>query len=192
MNTQKTPRTLKELGLNPDYALRVQGKGSRWRVGSIFYELRSKEVNGKPPIWTLGDYDRIVDGVTYPSLRGIYLDCEDPTEYKFAIKAFGSWKFWDRIKANKELCRLAFDSWREELDVLLVSKGVSSVISEVGNGKGSFVAAKYLTERGWIKKKDTRGRPSKKTIANEATKMIKVKDEVELELERAELLINGD
>ena len=192
MNTQKIPRTLEELKLNPDDALRVQGKGSRWRVGSLFYELRSKEVNGKPPIWTLGDYDRIVDGVTYPSLRGIYLDCEDPTEYKFAIKVFDSWKCWAKVSSSKELRRLAFDSWREELDVRLISKGVSSVISEVGTSKGSFVAAKYLTERGWIKKKDTRGRPSKKTIANEATKLIKVKDEVELELERAELLINGD
>ena len=182
----KTPRTLKELGLSQKDLI---SEGNRLhRTGSLFKELY--RLGKQKPIWTIKDYDLVQDGITYPSLRSTYLECEDPTEYKFALKVFDSWTAWEKIRVHAGVQSSFLNRWRRELDIRLVSKGIGAIVGEINSGKGSFNSAKYLIEQGWIKQKPLKkGRPSKKAITTEATKMIRVKDELDEELERAELLI---
>jgi len=182
----KTPRTIKELGLS--HKDLISEGNNLHRTGSLFKELY--RLGKQQPIWTVKDYDLVQDGITYPSLKELYLECEDPTEYKFAIKVFDSWIAWEKIREHGGVKERFLNRWRKELDVRLVSKGIRTIVGEINKGKGSFNSAKYLIEQGWIKQKPMKkGRPSKKVIATEATKMLKVKDELDEELERAELLI---
>lgn len=95
------------------------------------------------------------------SLRRIYMDYEDPTEGKFAKEVLGSLQHW------KKLCKTAWfkphvDAWREDLEELLVSKGVAEMKKHAPK---SAVAAKWLAERGW--KPGKRGRPSEEDVAQE-------------------------
>lgn len=180
----KVPRTLKELGLvvNGDIKLRSSGQ---WRTESLFHEL----TRTYPGIWTVRDYDYHRNGKVYPTLRPIYLECEDPTEYSFAIEVFGEWEPWKRIRESKTVQKAFLNSWREELDVRLISKGLKGIINQANKKEAGLGASKYLVERGWLSQ-DDRGRPSQKRIAQEAKKIERVKDELEEELERAEKLLN--
>ena len=53
----------------------------RYRTQSLFREFYVHTSTGLSPIWTLKDEDPQGE---LPSLKRIYLDYEDPTEYSFA------------------------------------------------------------------------------------------------------------
>jgi hypothetical protein len=105
-------------------------------------------------VYTFNDEDKEYKGVVYPSLRKLYLETADPTEYEFACKYLWGWEHWQRIVANKVL-KAEIDKWRDELEVKLRSKGVKAVLAIT---EGSFNAAKWAADGGWDVK---RGRPSK-------------------------------
>lgn len=92
--------------------------------------------------------------MVYPSLRRLYLETADPTEYEFATKYLWGWEHWQRILGNKLLLK-EVERWREELEVKLRSRGVKAALSLT---EGSFNAAKWAADGGWNIK---RGRPSK-------------------------------
>lgn len=185
--TTSIPRTVEELGLT---LTDLKDKTGKWKVGSLFYEYRLK---GVVPYWTVKDQDITVDGVVYPSLKKTYLDCEDPTDYTFAMEVFNSWQLWERVRKSRLLQERMINSWRDELNVRLMSKGVLGVIKEVGRGKGSLGASKYLIEEGWLPNKEKPngyGRPSKKRIRQEAQKLIRVHQDVDSDLDRIETILN--
>jgi hypothetical protein len=107
-------------------------------------------------IYTLKEIDYKYNGKLFPSLKRLYLEASDPTEYSFATAHLLGWKHWVRICENKQI-RKHVDEWREELEIKLRSAAVLKVMQEAD--KGTFQAAKWLADRGW----DTRaaGRPSK-------------------------------
>lgn len=109
--------------------------------------------------FTLNDEDKMYKGTLYPSLKRLYLDIADPTEYQFAKKYLLGWRHWKRLNENKTLC-VYFDEWREELEVMLRSEGLLA-ISEMAD---NFQAQKYLAEKGWEKNKV--GRPPKEVNSN--------------------------
>lgn len=115
------------------------------RTGSLFYEFR---VDGYEPIWTLSEQDRTIDGKTYPSLMKMYLECRDPTEYRFAMELLGSWSHWSKM------CRTNWfgphvEHWREVLEVKLRSEGIQKMMENTDYLK----AAQWLAECGWKEKK---------------------------------------
>jgi len=184
--TTKTPTTLKEMGLPVSV---LKDKQGNWRVGSLFWEFRTV---GWTPLWTANDEDVERDGVLYPSLKQLYMDCEDPTDYTFAMLVFGSWQAWERMRKSKELQGRMINRWRDELTVRLMSKGLRGVISEVGK-KGSLGASKYLIEEGWLPNKEKPtgyGRPSKRRIRQEANKLIQVHRDVDSDLDRIEGILS--
>src|SRR5690625_4311210 len=84
---------------------------------SLFLEIG---YSTKYAIYTLKDYDHEYKGKIYPSIKHLYLDEEDPTEYVFANKYFMSWSHWKRVRENKVL-QLHINEWREELEIRLRS-----------------------------------------------------------------------
>lgn len=113
-------------------------------------------------LFTLKDEDFEYNGRSLPSIKRLYLECADPTEYEFATTYLLGWSHWLRICENKAV-RKHIDEWRVELEVKLRSKGVKAAISQASSG--NYAAAKWLADRGW----DTRGRgrPTKEDVEHE-------------------------
>jgi hypothetical protein len=143
---------------------------------SLFLEIGYTDL----AVYTLKDEDHEHKGVVYPSLRRLYLEEEDPTEYDFAVKHLLGWRHWKRLCENKVL-RKYIEEWREELEMKLRSRGIKEVILQASNEKG-FQAAKWLADRGW----DTRkaGRPSKEEIEREKKFAARISDEFSADVVR--------
>lgn len=123
------------------------------------------EINyGDSAVFTLKEQDHVLNGKTYFSLKRLYLECADPTEYEFATTYLLGWKHWLRLCENKAL-RAHIDEWRDELEIKLRSAGVKKMIEASQGPLGSVQAAKWIADRGW----STRGagRPSKADIERE-------------------------
>lgn len=135
---------------------------------SMFLEVGYSEA----AIYTLKEVDHLYEGKTYPSLKRLYLEEEDPTEYDFATKYLLGWKHWQRLCENK-LIRKHIDEWREELEMKLRSRAVKEMIKSAE--KGGVQASKWLADRGWAQR--GAGRPSKADIASEKALMARVDNE---------------
>ena len=112
------------------------------------------------------------EGHLYPSLKMLYLQEEDPTEYTFATKYLLGWKHWQRLCENK-LLRKHIDEWREELEIKMRSRAVKEMVRSAA--KGGVVASKWLADRGWVQR--GAGRPSKAEVASEKAFMARVDEE---------------
>jgi hypothetical protein len=140
---------------------------------ALFLELGYNE---KYAMFTLKEQDHIWNGKTYPSLKRLYLETEDPTEYEFATKYLLSWNHWKRIVDNKVIGRYIAE-WRDELEVKLRSRAVRDIQRLCESESGSYQAAKYLADRGWDKR--PAGRPSKE----EQEKRMAIAHHIETEFE---------
>ncbi len=105
-------------------------------------------------MYTFNDEDKEYKGKTFKSLKKLYLEMEDPTEYTFANKYLAGWTHWQRIVTNNVLLK-EIENWRDELEVRLRSKGVLNALKL---GADSFTAAKWAADGHWNVK---RGRPSR-------------------------------
>lgn len=119
---------------------------------------------GDNAVYTLKEQDHEHNGKHYLSLKRLYLECADPTEYEFATTYLLGWKHWLRICENKTL-RVHIDEWRDELEIKLRSKGVKQIINAATGPLANVQAAKWIADRGW----STRGagRPTKAEIERE-------------------------
>lgn len=120
-------------------------------------------------IYTLKDIDFDYEGRKLPSIKRLYLEMEDPTEYSFATEYFLGWNHWLRICENKQIMN-HIQLWRDELEVKLRSRAVKMNIAAAS--AGNYQAAKWLADRGWQTR--AAGRPSKDEIA----KNIKIAENV--------------
>lgn len=127
-------------------------KMGRFITQGLFIDFRYDETYAK---YTLEDEDKEYRGNMYPSLKRLFLEMEDPTQYKFANAYLYNWDHWLLIKNNKELYKY-IERWEQELEVRIRAKGVSEIIKLSGNG--NFNAAKWVADGSWETK---RGRPSK-------------------------------
>lgn len=158
----------------PDRSLLKDTKGG-YLTQMLFYETTS---DYNRAMYTLTDTDKVRNGRVYPSLRRLYLEMSDPTEYQFANKYLWGWEHWQKIVANVVLydyIRL----WRDELEVKLRAQGVRSMIDLAE--KGNFNAAKWVSDGHWTTK---RGRPSKEEIERERKIVARVEREVDSDSDR--------
>jgi hypothetical protein len=139
---------------------------------SLFLEIGY----GEYAVYTLKEYDYPYKGKHYPSLKKLYLNEEDPTEYSFAEKHLLGWQHWKRLCENKQIARHVAE-WREELELKLRSQAIRDMINLCANEGGNYSAAKYLADRGWEKR--AAGRPSKQ----EREKHIAIQDRVDAEFD---------
>jgi hypothetical protein len=141
-----------------------QGYG-RTVTRGLFFETAA---NPELVRFTLKDEDH----AGYPSLRRLYLQADDPTEYEFAIRVIGSLAQWD------DLCRCKWfkpfiEAWRRELELRFKAKALSLIREEALSGsKNAFAANRYLMEKGWEPKEGQRGRPTKADIQREAQRQV--------------------
>lgn len=135
----------------------------------------------KYAVFTLDDEDKTYKDVLYPSLKKLYLDLADVTEYQFAKKHLLGWKHWRRLNDNNVL-RAYFDDWREELEVAMRSEAILSIVDMTTSDQGNFQAAKWLADRGWDKR--GAGRPSKAELDREKRINDKIGDELGAEIIR--------
>jgi len=154
--------------------------GGKPLTQSLFLEINYDE---NYAVYTLKDQDHEYNGKTYPSIKRLYLEMEDPTEYEFATKYLLGWQHWKRLCANAAL-RKHIDEWREELELKIVSQGVRDMINLTGSEGGSFQAARWLAERGWEKRKA--GRPSKAEIDKRVAQDAKIREDFEGDIARME------
>ena len=157
-------------------------KLGRWRTQSLFKEFYTPNREEYPPIFTLKEYDE--GGL--PSMRQLFLGCNDPTGYVFAKEILRSYEHW------RKLCSLPWfqehlTAWKEELEIKLVSDGLLK-LKDISRGTdGSALKASiYLIEKGWEPKK---GRPKKEDIEKAARVAAGVEAEVEDDLQRIRLVV---
>ena len=121
---------------------------------SLFLELQYNDF----AVYSMKDDHYEYKGKLYPSLKKLYLEMADPTEYHFANTYLLNWKHWQRMQENKSI-KIHIDEWREELELKLKYQAHREMMLLVESEGGNYSAAKWLADRGWDKR--PAGRPSK-------------------------------
>lgn len=136
----------------------------------LFFEYARDRANA---IYTLKDEDHTDEsGKPYRSLRRLYLESKDPTEYRFAKENLYGWEHW-QILSNCTWMQPFVSKWRDELNVLIRSEALATVIKKASStDKEALQAAKYIEDQfGEGKAKNSRGRPSKAEVHTRATEL---------------------
>ena len=173
-NPKQKPPGLVLADYGIDYRVLKDTMG-RFRTQSLFVETwRRSPHNDLPPIFSLkAEEDQ--DGII--SLKRVYLDTGDPTEYRFASGLFKDTKHW------AHLCSLGWfkpfvERWRFELRARLRSQAVDSLIRLADdnlNAIKTLATEDYLyisyvdMEDGKVPGKRGRGRPKKQPVDNSPT-----------------------
>lgn len=150
-----------------DKKLLTDGSGKPLTQG-LFLEIGY----GDSALYTLKDNDHEYNDKVLPSIKRLYLEMEDVTEYEFANKYFLGWSHWQRICNNKVL-RKYIDDWRVELELKLRARAAKLMIDQASSG--SYQAVKWLADRGWDVKKA--GRPTREDVESEKKAMAKIESE---------------
>lgn len=159
---------------------------------SLFFEMVS--YSDKPYcVYTLKNEDHPQG---YPSLRRLYLEEADPTEYTFATKHLDGWDHWKRL-LECEWFKPYVESWREELELKLKSQAYKRMMAEAEDNlsKNKLAANKFIIEtvrrvqrNEDLGEKNTKGRPDKASVDKKAFDIAKEQFELDKDAER--LLIN--
>jgi hypothetical protein len=139
------------------------------------------EFNTKPEVclYTLKDHDYR----GYPSLKRLYLEDRDVTEYLFATRYFDGWNHWEQLAKTAWLSPYVAQ-WRNELALLLEAEQIDRLIAtSAGTSKEAFAAQKYLADK-FGRKVITRGRPSKEEVSRVAKEMALETSTLEEEAQR--------
>ncbi len=149
----------------------------------IFFEL--DEVGRPFAQYTLKNYDHTFEQREYKSLRRLYVELEDPTEYLFAETYLDGWEHWKKL-SNSSFFQTYLKDWREELEIRLRAKALVRIKARAeANTKDSLQADKTLLTGGWkTEEEKTRGRPTKAKITEEADKLFKQRSEYDEDFER--------
>lgn len=162
----KTPKVRKGLTLSDygiDYTV-LKDAGKRFRTRSLFVEMwKLNPKRDMPPLFTLKGEDD-VEGLI--SLKRIYLDTLDPTEYRFAVGLFKDPRHWRHL-CSLDWFRGYVEKWRLELRAKIRSQAVGSVIRMSEDNLQAmkalytedFLYTSFLDMDGPFKKKV--GRPTK-------------------------------
>jgi hypothetical protein len=148
---------------------------------SLFLEMN---YNTNFAVYSLAEEDREYQGVVYPSLKRLYLQEEDLSEYQFAKKYLLGWKHWCRLKENKNL-NDHFEEWKEELNIAMQSEAIKAIIDQALDGN-NFQATKWLAERGWDKRGP--GRPSKEETEKRDAIKVRLDEEFAKDAERLKVV----
>ena len=144
-----------------------KNENGRYLTKALFFELTLPD-SRQHAVFTLKEDDHEVDGVVYRSLKRLFLQYDDPTEYEFAKNELGGYKHWKELCSQKEIAE-HIEEWREERDVMLRSRGIRDLMSQ----EGSFQAAKYLADKGWEQRQA--GRPTKAAVERETKQQAAMK-----------------
>lgn len=113
----------------------------------------------------------------------VYVELEDLTGYKAAIKLVGDWEEWQRLFRISSKLRVYLDQWNEEIKIKIKSRAINNVLSlsERQDSVG-LSAAKWISEEGWDKRRA--GRPTKDSVRAERKRLAQEANTTTEELER--------
>lgn len=133
----------------------------------------------KVAIYTFKEVDYDYKGKKFLSLKKLYLDMADPTEYDFAEAYLCGWRHWKRLVENQVIGK-HIEEWREELEQKLRAQAVRGMASAAATG--NYQAIRWLADRGW----NTRGagRPSKADVERETRIEEKIGEEFSADILR--------
>lgn len=149
-----------------------------YRAADLFVELNRSDM---PAYWTIKPYDK--EG--YPSLKRLYLEMEDLTEFEFAnayLEGFEHWEYLAKTATLKD----HIAQWRKELILKIKARSLQGIIRDAVK-ENKYEANKFLIQNGWIDKdedKKGRGRPSKQEVRDEVLKQAEVQKDLQDDLER--------
>ena len=142
---------------------------------------------------TLGDKSTVQytlkdsDHRGYPSLYRLYMELDDPTEWEVGQQLVDGWEHWEMLCACSWF-KPYVERWRRELELRMKSKALARVKAEARtNSKESFMANRYLIEKGWEPKdgqKAGRGRPSKEEIKKAANEIASHQERISGDFDR--------
>ncbi len=168
-----------KMSIEVDKAKMLDSKGAPLTQGLF---LETAYSNTENVVYTLKPRDHVYKGKKLYSIRRLFLEVADPTEYEFAYKYFLDWEHWQRIKANQTIYK-HLKGMEYELEVKLRSEGVKNAIDHARNG--TFQAAKWLADRGWEKR--GAGRPTKEAVEHEKKVQQKLSSEWAEDVARLDL-----
>lgn len=144
----------------------------------LFFETALNKDN---VLYTLKDHEH----KGFPSLYQLYMETNDPTEYTFAMEYLGGWAHWKLLEGSTWF-EPYLSRWREELHLRAKAQALAKVMKTAqADNKDSFAAQKYLIEKGYDKAApNTKGRPTKQQVLNEAKSIALETKRVEEDLER--------
>lgn len=145
------------------------------KLRGLFFETTGADKTGV--VYTLKERDH--EG--YPSLYKLYMACDDPTEYSFALSHLDGWDHWE-ILTQCSWFKPYISRWRRELEIRFKSRSLKNIqsLATDSSSKEFHQANKFLVNGGWMEGNRRRGagRPSKQEIqkaaqsaAQEATNM---------------------
>ena len=150
-------------------------------TGALFYE---NNYDVTPfTVFTINENDKEVKGHKFYSLRKLYMEMEDPTEYEFAQAVFGSWDWWNLVKKSYKF-KHEFEKWPVELELKLKAKAFAKIKKAANNG--DFRASAFLVTKGYNKEETgaQKGRPSKAQVKAEAKRLAEMETEFKSDAER--------
>lgn len=140
-----------------------EGKGRPPSI-SYFIERPNDEY---PTLYTLHEEDQ----GKYKSLKRLYLEEQDLTEYDFATKYIPKgFKAWERL-CREPYFKMHLDQWRKELTLKIKAQELKRIMDLARQGgKEGHQASRFLVTKGYIDK-DPKGRPSKQEVINETKRL---------------------
>lgn len=125
--------TVNRVGVDVTQFNREEGQKGRRKTQSLFEEgnLFMSADKKETAVYTLKSAKNT--SCTLPSLKDLYMEVGDPTEYQFAIEAFGSFDYWLEILGGEQYgihpkyIRQHILEWRNELEVKLRSEGIRNL-----------------------------------------------------------------
>lgn len=152
----------------------------------LFWELT--EGDKSSCLYTTKDNDYL----GYISLKRVYLEMADPTEYRFANEYLENYEHWEML-TNCSFFKPYVDQWRKELELKLKSEALLRVMEDARdeNSKTKFTANKFILEKGWEPNTGTkRGRPTKNEIKQAAMEQLSERDRLNEDFERLQIRVN--
>lgn len=141
------------------FGSKFKGISGAYLTKQLFWETSEDKSR---VLYSLRDYDNH----GYPSLRRLYVDMGDETEYQFAETYFGGWNHWKRLLSAPWFLDF-ISQYREELAAKNAAERLIAIRKKAQ--EGDFHANKYLLEGQWKgEKKNSVGRPTKERIREEA------------------------
>lgn len=151
--------------------------GGVYYLKQLFYELAT-DTDRPFVLYTLKDSD----WKGYPSLRRLYLEMADESEYNFATAYFDGWPHYQRLLATSWFNDY-MSGYREELRLKTLATALFHIKDKAKTG--DFQANKYILSEEWKgAKKSNVGRPTKARIKEEADKMFQDKNDIQDDLDR--------
>ncbi len=170
-------KEVKKLFRNPN--------GGRRYLQGLFFET---SLDKETVLYTMKEQDHL----GYPSLKRLYLESLDPTEYTFACSHLENWSHWVELTETSWF-KPTVDEWRRELEVLLRSHSLKAIlaIAEDNTNTNHYYANKYLLDGHWKPAGSVkRGRPSKDEVKAEIRAQAASLAEFEEDAKRINLEIN--